>query len=101
MAFSEQQRSIIFARANAQCEECGKKWGEPDFAMLECDHIIPLSMGGENHTDNGKLLCRRCHAKKHMQLAKEAKKRGDKKAYIDNDRAARLIGRRDDKRWGK
>lgn len=100
MAFEEWQRKAIFARANAQCEECGKKWGEPDFAMLECDHIIPLSMGGENHISNGQLLCRRCHAKKHMRLAKEAKKRGDKKAYLDNDRASRMIARKGDKRTG-
>lgn len=100
MAFEEWQRKQIFARANAKCEHCGKKWGNPDFAMLECDHIVPLSMGGENHVDNGQLLCRRCHAKKHMQLAKEAKRRGDKKAYIDNDRAARMIARKSDKRYG-
>lgn len=98
MAFEEWQRKVIFARANAQCENCGAKWS--DGKMLECDHIVPLSMGGENHVDNGQLLCRRCHAKKHMQLAKEAKARGDKKAYIDNDRAARMIGRRSDKRYG-
>lgn len=97
MAFDEYQRKAIFARANAQCEHCGKKWS--DNYMLECDHIVPLSMGGENQISNGQLLCRRCHAKKHMQLAKEAKKRGDKKAYIDNDRAARMIARKGDKRW--
>lgn len=100
MAFEEWQRKQIFARANARCEHCGKSWNAPDYFMLECDHIVPLSMGGENHVDNGQLLCRRCHAKKHMQLAKEAKKRGDKKAYIDNDRAARMIARKGDKRYG-
>lgn len=98
MAFEEWQRKQIFARANARCEHCGKTW-QSGF-MLECDHIVPLSMGGENHVDNGQLLCRRCHAKKHMQLAKEAKARGDKKAYIDNDRAARLVGRKGDMRYG-
>lgn len=99
MSFNEQQRKAIFARAGGKCEECGKDWN--DGFMLECDHIIPLSMGGKNEIQNGQLLCRRCHAKKHMQLSKEAGRRGDRKAQIDNDRAARLIGRKDDKRWGK
>lgn len=58
-------------------------------------------MGGENHVNNGQLLCRRCHAQKHMRLAKEAKKRGDKKAYLDNDRAARMIARKGDMRYGR
>lgn len=98
MAFEEWQRRAIFARANAQCEWCGKKWS--DGFMLECDHIVPLSVFGENDISNGQLLCRRCHAKKHMQLAKEAKQRGDMKAYHDNDRASRLIGRKSDKRYG-
>jgi len=98
MAFDEGQRRVIFSRANAQCEECGKKWS--DGYMLECDHIVPLSMGGENHTDNGQLLCRRCHARKHMLLAKEAKRQGNMKAYHDNDRAARLVGRKGDMRHG-
>ena len=98
MAFEEWQRKAIFARADARCEECGKSWH--DGYMLECDHIVPLSMGGENHINNGQLLCRRCHAKKHMRLAKEAKKRGDMKSYHDNDRASRMIGRKSDKRTG-
>lgn len=99
MAFEEWQRKAIFARANAQCEVCGRKWS--DNFMLECDHIVPLSMGGENEIHNGQLLCRRCHAQKHMRLAKEAKKRGDKKAYLDNDRAARMIARKGDMRYGR
>ena len=98
MAFEEWQRKQIFARADAKCEWCGKKWS--DGYMLECDHIIPLSMGGANETHNGQLLCRRCHAKKHMQIAKEAKARGDKKAYGEHDRAARMIGRKSDMRYG-
>lgn len=98
MAFEEWQRKQIFARANARCEHCGKKWS--DGYMLECDHIIPLSMGGENETHNGQLLCRRCHARKHMQLAKEARRQGNMKAYHDNDRAARLVGRKGDMRYG-
>lgn len=98
MCFSDGQRKVIFARANAMCEECGKKWH--DGYMLECDHIVPLSMGGTNDTNNGQLLCRRCHARKHMQIAKEAKRRGDRKTYQDHDNAARMIGRKSDMRYG-
>lgn len=98
MAFSEQQRKFIFARARAMCEHCGAKWS--DGKMLECDHIIPLSDGGANHTDNGQLLCRKCHAKKHRLLAEEAKRRGDRKSEQNNARASSSISAKSDKRYG-
>ena len=98
MAFSETQRRAIFARAGGKCEMCGKDWN--DGYMLEADHIVPLSLGGENTIFNGQMLCRRCHAKKHMQVAHDARKRGDMKTYHDHDAAARMIGRKSDKRYG-
>lgn len=90
MAFDEWQRKEIFARADAKCEHCGASWHK-DKVMLECDHIVPLSDFGENTTANGQLLCRPCHAKKHEQLAKEARKRGDRQSEHNNARAAASI----------
>lgn len=91
MAFDEWQRREIFARADARCEHCGASWYK-DFVMLECDHIVPLSDGGANTTANGQLLCRPCHAKKHANQAREAKRRGDKRSEQNNARAAASIG---------
>lgn len=91
MAFEEWQRKQIFASANAQCEHCGAKWGNPDFVMLECHHIVPLCEGGANSVQNGILLCRKCHAKAHDARAKEARRRGDRKAESDNARASASI----------
>lgn len=89
MAFSEAQRREIFANANARCEHCGAKWS--DGVMLECHHIVPLCEGGANLVCNGVLVCRRCHANAHDARAKEARRRGDKKAESDNARASASI----------
>jgi len=59
-----------FIRDNFTCQECGyhqmredRPW-LPDISNLECDHIIPLSRGGETETDNLQTLCRACNRKK-------------------------------------
>lgn len=36
----------------------------PDISQLECDHIIPVAMGGETTMDNLQTLCRTCNRKK-------------------------------------
>ena len=49
---------------------------------LEHHHIIPLSQGGENNTNNVIPLCHSCHMKAHGKIAikgKKYKKRGRKK----------------------
>ena len=98
MSFDKEQRRIVFARANAACEHCGAKWS--DGVMLEVHHVIPLCDGGINHTDNGELLCRSCHAKAHLRLAKEARKSGNRVSEKNNTKAYHAIKGRSLKRWG-
>lgn len=57
-------------RDNFTCQKCGlhpmredKPW-LPDISQLECDHIIPVAMGGETTMDNLQTLCRGCNRKK-------------------------------------
>lgn len=98
MGFDKEQRHVIFARANASCEVCGASWDSG--VMLECHHIIPLSDGGANHVNNGKLLCRPCHANAHLQIAKKAKKMGNKRSEKTNMQAYKAIRMRSKMRWG-
>lgn len=57
------------ARANGICQLCGKsapfidKNGDP---YLESHHIIWLSRGGKDSTDNTAALCPNCHARMHV-----------------------------------
>jgi 5-methylcytosine-specific restriction endonuclease McrA len=49
---------------NNTCLCCGRQ--EPD-VKLEADHVIPLSIGGDNDIYNIQPLCRSCNAKKGNQ----------------------------------
>ncbi len=53
-------RMRVLHRDNFRCQniDCGKA------GRLEVDHIIPLSQGGREHTDNLQTLCRDCHIRK-------------------------------------
>lgn len=44
---------------NFRCAECGVK-----SKRLTCDHIIPISQGGDNRFYNIQPLCRTCHDSK-------------------------------------
>ena len=59
-----------------KCSICGST------KYLDHHHIIPLSQGGENNTNNVISLCHSCHMKAHGRNAikgKKYKKRGRKK----------------------
>lgn len=94
-AFTKGQRKFMFWRAQAKCETCGNKWD--DGVMLEAHHIKPLHDGGSNHTDNGEMLCRPCHADAHENLAYEAKKKGNMRSHEANAYSARQIRKR--RKW--
>lgn len=49
---------LIEKRCGGACADCG------DTEALECDHILPLSLGGTGDPENGQLLCRACHRAK-------------------------------------
>ena len=64
--YERDPRVVAYAeeRANGNCELCGKpapfatEKGRP---FLEVHHIIPLSEGGEDTTENVAALCPNCH----------------------------------------
>lgn len=69
----KQFRKQVLARAQAMgithCPACGTKLqynnnGERKPNSAEADHIIPASLGGTNHPDNGRVLCAKCNSRR-------------------------------------
>lgn len=58
-----------FRQANGRCQKCGsagpflaRSSGKP---YLEVHHLVPLSQGGADDTDNAIALCPNCHREAH------------------------------------
>ena len=69
----KQFRKQVLARAQAMgithCPACGTKLqynnnGQRKPNSAEADHIIPASLGGTNHPDNGRVLCAKCNSRR-------------------------------------
>jgi citrate lyase gamma subunit len=59
---TKEVRHSVWIRDAGKCVDCGAD----DY--LEYDHIIPVSKGGSNTTNNIQLLCRRCNGKKSNRI---------------------------------
>src|SRR5689334_2672172 len=53
-------RQMCLSRDEDTCQECGAT-----DCPLDCHHITPICMGGENELDNLVALCRPCHRAVH------------------------------------
>jgi len=58
-------RHLCFKRDNYKCRDCG---ATKDDCILEIDHIIPYSLGGQTDLDNLQTLCKRCNRAKHTRI---------------------------------
>ena len=50
-----------------KCTACGK-YEIPELETLEAHHIVPISKGGEDTSDNLTILCQPCHIEKHKEM---------------------------------
>ena len=70
---TDRQRAKIFMDAGGVCHCCGEKIGE--FEAWDVEHVIPLSMGGDDDFHNMRPAHRRkCHPEKTRQDRKDLAK---------------------------
>ncbi len=60
-AMTADLREAIKQRDNYTCQMCGNSVLKEPNLLLEVDHIIPVSEGGESSADNLQTLCWRCN----------------------------------------
>ena len=59
--FTDDQRMVIWRRAQEKCENCGKQL---DFAKMQADHVVPYAKGGATTIKNAQSLCGNCNLQK-------------------------------------
>ena len=54
-------RDILLKEYGRKCRYCVKRL---DINNMVCDHVIPLSLGGDSTKENLKMICDRCNRRK-------------------------------------
>ena len=67
----EEVRELLYRVYGRTCNYCNQKLLVNNMA---CDHIIPLSMGGDSTPENLQMICGRCNTRKGPLLDKEFRK---------------------------
>lgn len=63
-AISASARKTVLARDNYVCRACGFGGSENYVPFLDCDHILPESVGGAATVENLQCLCKACNIAK-------------------------------------
>jgi hypothetical protein len=62
-------RKSVYKRDDYTCQICEIQGGnDGQDVILQADHIIPKSRGGEDDSENLRTLCRTCHQARHARL---------------------------------
>lgn len=86
----------VYDKAKGVCVACTLRSDS-----YECDHIIPLILGGEHREGNLQLLCKPCHkAKTRLDVKLKAKVARVRKRHLGIRKPSRFPGSRDS-RWKK
>lgn len=86
---STRKRFEVFKRDGFICQYCGSA---PPSVILHVDHIIPVSKGGENDTDNFITSCSRCNLGKSNILLSDIPKSLKDKALETAEKEAQIKG---------
>lgn len=57
-------KEAVWERDKGKCQQCGER----DHMLIEYDHVVPISRGGEGTAENLQLLCRSCNRRKRNTL---------------------------------
>lgn len=79
-------RFEVFKRDSFKCQYCGRS--APD-VILEVDHIVPVSKGGNNDLLNLVTSCRDCNRGKSAKMLKDTSVIDKQKKQLDDLNAAR------------
>ena len=86
---SKRLRFEVFKRDSFTCQYCG---ATPPAAVLHCDHIHPVSLGGQTDIDNLVTACQSCNlGKSNVLLANVPRSLQDRAAEIE-EREAQIAG---------
>lgn len=73
---NKKHRYEVYIKCNFSCQHCGiiakvpKNWNKKEALFtinglfLEIDHIVPISIGGNDTLENKQALCKKCNIKK-------------------------------------
>jgi 5-methylcytosine-specific restriction endonuclease McrA len=64
-AIPYEEQMKLLARDELRCKRCG---AEPPQVKLHIDHVIPVSRGGSNKSENLQFLCATCNLRKSNQM---------------------------------
>ncbi|KFN37802.1 hypothetical protein KN63_08145 [Smithella sp. F21] len=62
---SNSKRYDVLRRDKFQCVLCGASGND---AILEVDHIVPITRGGTDEISNLRCLCFKCNRGKHAKI---------------------------------
>lgn len=83
----------LYDKAEGRCVVCTLRADS-----YECDHIIPLIIGGKHEESNLQLLCHECHAgKTKLDVKLKAKVARVRKKHLGIKKPSRFPGSRDSK----
>ena len=75
---SKLTRKYIFERHEGCCAVCGV-----ENERMQVDHIRPLSQGGEDCTENMRLLCELCHYRRTIAMRPRLGNKRHSRNHVD------------------